>query len=182
MRFRFAPAAPDEQTVFGAERPGYSEESVASYAVNEWIDFMREHGIRRVCCLLPQAQLNFYKEDLLDSYAKSFGADNVCHVPVTDLHLVSASDLEAKILPFLRESEHRRLPVVVHCSGGSGRTGHVLAAWLSRERHLLPEDALATVRNTPRDPYEAVKQGNATERELIRLVSGGQEVLNRSGT
>ena len=175
MRFRFAPAAPDEQTVFGAERPGYSDESVPPYAVNEWIDFMREHGIRRVCCLLSQAQLAFYKEDLLGSYAKSCGTDNVCHVPVTDLHLVSASDLETKILPFLRDSDHRELPVVVHCSGGSGRTGHVLAAWLARERHLSAEDALATVLNTPRDPYEAVKQGHATERELIRLVSGDQK-------
>ena len=175
MRFRFAPAAPDEQTVFGAERPGYSAESVAPNAVEEWIDFMRDHGIRRVCCLLPQAQLTFYKDDLLDSYAKSFGTDNICHVPVTDFHLVSASDLETKILPFLRDSDHRGLPVVVHCSGGSGRTGHILAAWLARERHLSAEDALATVRNTSRDPYEAVKQAHATERELIRLVSGGQE-------
>ena len=175
MRFKFAPAAPDEQIVFGAERPGYSAESVAPPAIKEWIHFMQAHGIRRVCCLLPPTQLAFYNDDLIDAYSKSFGTDNVCHVPVTDLHLVSGRDLETKILPFLRDSDQRRLPVVVHCSGGSGRTGHVLAAWLARERHLSAEDALAAVRNTTRDPCEAVKQGNATERELIRLVSGGQE-------
>ena len=176
MRFKFAPAGPDEQTVFGAERPGYSAESVAPHAVEEWIDFMRAHGIRRVCCLLPPTQLAFYTDDLIDSYTKAFGTDNICHVPVTDLHLASGNDLETIVLPFLRDSDQRGLPVVVHCSGGSGRTGHVLAAWLARERHLSAEDALTTVRNTTRDPYEAVKQGNSTERELITLVSGDQEL------
>jgi protein-tyrosine phosphatase len=121
-----------------------------------------------------QSQLAFYEKDLIDSYFKAFGAENVCHVEVPDLHLVNASDLETTILPFLHESEERGLPVVVHCSGGSGRTGHVLAAWLARGRHLPAEQALDAVRATTRDPLEAVKQGNATDRDLILLVSGGQ--------
>src|SRR4030067_3254000 len=110
MRFKSTPAGPDEQTVFGAERPGYSAESVAPHAVEEWIDFMRAHGIRRVCCLLPLTQLAFYNDDLMDSYTKSFGTDNVCHVPVTDLHLVSVIHLETLLIPYLRDPDHRRPP------------------------------------------------------------------------
>lgn len=38
--------------------------------------------------------------------------------------------LTGKILPFLLEADKQSEKVVVHCSGGVGRTGLVLAAWL----------------------------------------------------
>jgi protein-tyrosine phosphatase len=62
--------------------------------------------------------------------------------------------------------------VVVHCSGGSGRTGHVLAAWLVRYRGLEAGTALSEVRSTGRNPQEAVDAGLATLAELNRLLGG----------
>jgi len=172
MKFKFASAAPSEPTIFGAQRPGYDYHSVGQDMIVEWTDFMQTHGIRRVCCLLPKEQLAFYSTDLLASYRKSFGSQNLCHVEVQDLHLIDLADLENTILPFLRESDSSREPVVVHCSGGSGRTGHVLAAWLVRDRLIPLAQAIALLRETQRDPYEAVITGNATEEQLITLITG----------
>ena len=174
MRFRFASAAPLEPTVFGAQRPGYDYHSVGQDMIVEWTDFMQTNGIRRVCCLLPKEQLSFYNTDLLASYGRSFGNQNVCHVEVEDLHLIDLAHLEQTILPFLRDSDRSRLPVVVHCSGGSGRTGHVLAAWLVRERLIPFPEAIALLLDTKREPYEAVISGNATDQQLISLITGSR--------
>lgn len=169
-QFRFGPAQPGEPTVFGAARPGYSSKSVEQRDVDEWILFMRNKGIQRICCLLPRAQLAFYRNDLLASYRDAFGPTNVCHVEIEDYHLCSPDDLEKRILPFLIESDSAKTPVVVHCSGGSGRTGHVLAAWLVRQRGLTVDKALEVVRHTGRNPREAVDSGNAREQQLRELL------------
>ncbi len=134
------------------------------------IAYMQRKGIRRVCCLLPGRQLKYYSDDLLGAYREAFGAENVCSTEVEDYHLCERSKLESIVLPFLVESDRLAARVVVHCSGGSGRTGHVLAAWLTRNRGLSVDAALSAVKATGRDPCEAVKCGNATEAQLHNLI------------
>jgi protein-tyrosine phosphatase len=75
-----------------------------------------------------------------------------------------------RVLAFLREGVEQGEKTVVHCAGGSGRSGHVLAAWLVHSRGLEPHEALATVRRTGRNPYEAVEQGSADEAALVALL------------
>jgi len=169
MENGFAPAYPSDTIVFGARRPGYDSRTVNRDQVAEWIGFMKNQGVTRVCCLLSQSQLAYYPDGLLSTYQAAFGEANVCHVEVEDYHLIDKTDLEDKVLPFLRDSDSRRLPVVVHCSGGSGRTGHVLAAWLAKGRGLPADEALAVV-SIHRNPREAIQYGNATERELLDLL------------
>jgi protein-tyrosine phosphatase len=172
-RFGFSPARKDEPVVYGAERPGYDSRSVDKPAVREWIAFVRGKGIERVCCLLPSSQLAYYRVDLLAEYRAAFGDGNVLHAPIEDFHLCERALLERKILPFLADSDCRAAPVVVHCSGGIGRTGHVLAAWLVRNRGLDVDTAMLEVRSTGRKPKEAVDSGRATLAELRTLLSGG---------
>lgn len=171
-RFKFAPARIGEGIVFGAERPGYASESVDLAVVRDWIVFMQENGIRRVCCLLPYEQLAYYRCDLLGMYREAVGPANVCSAAVTDMHLCGGATLNATILPFLAECDRTGAPVVVHCSGGSGRTGHVLAAWLVRHRGLSVGEALSAVIATGRNPREAVELGNATEAQFRQLLGG----------
>lgn len=147
--YKFAAASEDESIVFGAARPGYRDAEVAG-----WIEFMQGHKIEQVCCLLERTQLMRYS-DLLLTYRNIFGDDRVFHAPVADFELVDRDILLDRILPFLASANSRGERVVVHCSGGIGRTGQVLAAWSVSGRGMCNQQAIAAVKKTGRNPYEA---------------------------
>jgi protein-tyrosine phosphatase len=148
--YKFSAASENELIVFGSARPGYSNEKV-----NEWIEFMQSQEIKRVCCLLPESQLDRYA-NLLDVYRQTFGIDQVCWAPIEDFHFAEPDLLIHQILPFLATANQKNEKVVVHCSGGVGRTGHVLAAWLVAGRGLSNTAAIAVVKRTGKNPYEAI--------------------------
>jgi protein-tyrosine phosphatase len=156
--YKFAAAETDESftkcglhpIVFGSARPGYADGQV-----REWVEFMIDRDIRRVCCLLTKKQLDRYG-DLLGSYRQAFGSERVCWAPIEDFSLATPEMLIDRILPFLAIADQQHEKVVVHCSGGVGRTGHVLAAWLVAGRGFDYKSAIATVRQTGRNPYEAI--------------------------
>jgi protein-tyrosine phosphatase len=148
--YKFAAASEDEAIVFGSSRPGYTD-----VQVSKWIEFMQDRGIQRVCCLLTQKQLNHYS-DLLGNYRQVFGIDRVCWAPIEDFSLATPEILVNCILPFLATADRQNERVVVHCSGGIGRTGHTLAAWLVTGRGFTSKSAISAVKKTGRNPYEAV--------------------------
>ncbi len=147
---KFAPASEHELIVFGAAKPGYGDAEIA-----EWIEFMQGRNIKQVCCLLPESQLIRYS-DLLGTYRNIFGGDRVCWAPIADFELVDRDILLDRILPFLASANNKDERAVVHCSGGIGRTGQVLAAWLVSGRGLSNQQAILAVKKTGRNPYEAV--------------------------
>jgi protein-tyrosine phosphatase len=148
--YKFSAASENELIVFGSARPGYSNEKV-----NEWIEFMHSQEIERVCCLLPESQLARYS-NLLEVYRQTFGIDQVCWAPIEDFYFADPDLLIHQILPFLATANQKNEKVVVHCSGGVGRTGHVLAAWLMAGRGLSNQAAIAAVKQTGKNPYEAI--------------------------
>lgn len=169
-KFRLGPASQNEPIVFGAQGPAYS-----LLRMSEWIAYMRAQGIKRVCCLLHQEQLKSYKEDLLEMYNREFGVENICWAPIPDYHLCDVGLLKERILPFLKDADAKSEPVVVHCQGGRGRAGHVLAAWLVFGRGFPAEDAVAAVKEMGRNPHEAADWGNATPDDLYLLLEACQE-------
>ena len=148
--YKFAAASANESIVFGAARPGYAEEGV-----RQWIEFTIDRDIQRVCCLLTKQQLDRY-DNLLGNYRQAFGKEHVCWAPIEDFSLATPELLVDRILPFLAVADQQQEKVVVHCSGGIGRTGQILAAWLVAGRGLTFESAISAIRQTGRNPYEAV--------------------------
>jgi protein-tyrosine phosphatase len=164
--FHFGPARRGELTAYGARTPDASLPSIF-----EWADFMRAQRVARVCCLLDTGQLAGFPVNLEAEYKRLFGATCVLMEPIADHHLCSRQTLRRNILPFLRTADRGSERVVIHCWGGNGRTGHVLAAWLVAARGLSPVDAITAVEATGRLPQEAVLAGNATFDELIELLA-----------
>jgi protein-tyrosine phosphatase len=148
-RYKFAAASETEAIVFGAARPSYNDNKVV-----QWIEFMHNRNIQRICCLLSLTQLNHYS-NLLEVYRQHFETSQVYWAPIEDFQLVDYETLTQKILPFLSMANQQNEKVVVHCSGGVGRTGQVLAAWLVYERGFSPQEAIAAVKRTDRNPHEA---------------------------
>lgn len=148
--YKFAAASENESIVFGSARPGYTNEQL-----NKWIEFMQGRGIKRVCCLLPKTQLSRYG-NLLGVYRQTFGLDRICWAPIEDFHFAKPELLFEKILPFLVLADRQSEKVLVHCSGGVGRTGHVLAAWLVAGRGLSSKSAIVAVKQAGKNPYEAI--------------------------
>ena len=169
-RFRFGAASSDEKYVFGAERPAHAlRNAIPDAEVDAWAGFMQEQGISRVCCLLNE-QLAYYESDLLARYRQLFGEHAVCTAPITDFKLADEHLLTATILPFLADAVRSEEPVVVHCSGGIGRTGHVLAAWLVYGRGMTNEQAIQAVIDMGRNPYEAAGSGPGGKAKLNKLL------------
>jgi protein-tyrosine phosphatase len=169
-QFKFGAAADEETYVFGAQRPGYNSATPISDAeVISWIEFMQQKGVKRVCCLLED-QLSLYASDLVEIYRHSFGEEAVCKAPIKDFCLADDELLTDTILPFLAESFQMGEPVVVHCSGGLGRTGHVLAAWLVYGRSMTNDGAIDAVIKQGRNPYEAEGRSHAGKAKLDSLL------------
>jgi hypothetical protein len=166
---RFAPAAADEEYVYGSCSPGWHSAASHGESIDDWIGFMRAEGIERVVCLLPGRQLAENGANL-DCYGDAFGHPNVLHAPVPDRHLVPEALLTEEILPFIAEARNDEAPVVVHCLAGIGRTGQVLAAWLVYNRDCGPREAVETVQANGRDPTDAVRAGHADIEELHALL------------
>ena len=76
--FRFNSASSSEEIVYGSERPGYPQKSVGKGLIRDWVLFVKERRIRRVCCLLTKDQLDDYDEDLLEIYRQEFGDNKLC--------------------------------------------------------------------------------------------------------
>jgi protein-tyrosine phosphatase len=170
--YKFASASTTELIVYGASRPGYQPRQI-----KDWLEFMHQQGIQQVCCLLAAPQLDRYP-DLLHIYQQHFGSERVCWSPIEDFSLVDHSVLHQQILPFLATADQQQEKVVVHCSGGSGRTGHILAAWLIAKYGMSNQQAIATVQRTGRQPQEAIRAAIFKGRNPWQVMAELNTLLN----
>ena len=165
--YRFAAASENEIIVYGSAKPGYSNEEVL-----QWVEFIQNQDIKRVCCLLAPTQLNNYA-NLIDLYKLEFGTNQICWTPIEDYTLIDSQTLTQKILPFLKQAKNKSEKVVVHCFAGIGRTGQVLAAWLVYARGFSNQEAISTVMRNGRNPCEfivtAAKKGQNPSEAMSQL-------------
>ena len=128
---------------------------------------MEKQRIHRVVCLLEQPASR------IDAYEAAFGPGKVLHQPVRDFTLPSAQQLAA-IIGFLCDADAAGERVVVHCGGGIGRTGVVLARWLVAARGLPLNAAVKAVRESGayREPYESEGRDGVTREMIDALIAG----------
>lgn len=125
--------------------------------MNEWIEFMLEHGIRRVVCVLAGEKLAKY-DDLLGAYRQRFSS--VTHAPIDNYGLPTDEVLEIALSAFA-DAESAGERIVVHCAAGMGRTGLLSSAWLCRRYGIGIDEAITEVCQSAwrvganRDPLEA---------------------------
>lgn len=171
--YRFAAASKQEVSVFGSARPGFSDKNV-----RDWLEYMQSQKIERVCCLLPKEQLAPYS-NLLGTYEQEFGYQKVYWTPIEDFTLPNIEALTGNILPFLVEADKLSQRVVVHCNGGIGRTGRVLAAWLVHSRGFSNQTAIAEVKQTGRNPYEAAIAAVFRAKNPLKTIANIDLLLNQ---
>lgn len=162
---RFSAAAPEERYVYGSCSPGWHSAGSHEEALTQWISFMEDVEVERVCCLLP-GQKSDLEAANLGRYREAFGTDSVLHAPMPSNRLPDETVLREEILPFLAECVRTEERVVVHGLSGVGRTGQVLTAWLVWYREYDPETAVETVQKQGRDPMELVDIGAITEEDV----------------
>lgn len=167
--YRFAPAAPRDEHVFGASAPGWHSACGHRVALDRWVAFMQDQRIDRVCCLLSLSRADA-RESHTDRYREAFGDGNVRHVPLADRRLADPEPLRRDVLPFLADTARADERVVVHGLSGLGRTGQVLAAWLVARGGSDPDGAVDTVTAMGRDPVGGLGGPEATREALVGLL------------
>ncbi len=173
--YKFTAACKDEAIIFGASRPGYSEAQLKA-----WTQFMKSQGMQRVCCLLAAEELSRYP-NLLDFYQQEFGSEHVCWAAIADFEICDLTTFQHKILPFLLVSAQYQQKTVVHCAGGIGRTGQILAAWLIAGRGVPRQAAIRAVRQMGRNPYEAVIVAPLRGKNPLSMLAALNNLLDAPG-
>jgi len=129
--------ATERRMNFGGELHGYDDE----------LPLLHTAGIRALVCLLnlPGDAPVF----------ESAGFRFIC-APVDNGLAPSCEQVKA-IAEFIDTCRSHRLPVAVHCEGGLGRTGTVIAAYLIC-KGLTARDAIRLVRSKEPSAIETVPQ------------------------
>ncbi len=104
---------------------------------------LRQQGVRWVLCLVPPAELERYGvPDLLQRLREAGMVTE--HVPTVDQHACSVEEMRTA-LRFVRRGLEAGDGVLVHCVGGLGRSGMVVASYL-RGLGMSADEAIAAVR------------------------------------
>jgi protein-tyrosine phosphatase len=126
------------------------------------LETLQRQGVQQVVCLLEDHEFaQWGVADLLAAYHNA--GFSVRRDPIRD-HSVGSIDAMRETVSWLSETLDGGGSVLVHCVGGLGRSGIVVACYLVAAG-LSAEDAIAEVRRT-RSPF-AIE--TAEQEEFVRL-------------
>jgi len=160
--YNFSKASERDSIVHGCESPGNPQEGDISSAetVARWMNFMSGRGIKRVVCIMNDAELKRFEVDLLDEYAKQMTS-----VVKVDMGSPGAADKLAEAYEAAAQADEK---VVTHCVGGMHRTGMALSSWVAKKYNLSPDEAVKEMLQTSLD---SGCNRAATEKKLEKFLS-----------
>ncbi|KAF5834676.1 hypothetical protein DUNSADRAFT_8558 [Dunaliella salina] len=146
LHYNFGVASDLDQVVHGAARPGANAEDgqPTDAQLDDWVNYMKSKGISRVVGLLSGKEISTYKEPPVESLKKR--GMKAMNLDLDTMEKLEASNAAVQEFEDAAKSGEK---VVVHCWGGSGRTGSILAAWLCRKYGLSPEEACNATCSVP---------------------------------
>ena len=103
----------------------------------EEIKWIRNKGIHAILSLI--------EKPLPEVWFKDAGWKYLC-IQIRD-HTTPTVDQLDTAITFIEEMRHHRIPVLVHCAAGIGRTGTVLAAYFIKIKGHSAKNAIDVVRH-----------------------------------
>jgi len=149
--FNFGPATLSEnELVHGCERPGCGKVfdapgAIAPSEVGVWADFMKGKGIKRVLSLLNEKEYTYYAGDGYKGELVNANGFDPEKVTLVDVYKPGAAQ---ESLAALQAAKNANEKLVLHCSGGKGRTGLILAQYLCSLEGYGPEQASKVIMET----------------------------------
>ncbi len=108
------------------------------------LSVLRRENVTRVICLLGDDELTHYGvAQLMEEYAAlGIAADQL---PIVDQKVCSVEEMQ-RLSQLMEDEISTGGKVLVHCAGGLGRSGMVVACFLKQVLAMSPEDAIEMVR------------------------------------
>eukprot|EP00873_Tetraselmis_striata_P027461 jgi/Tetstr1/447725/TSEL_000302.t1 len=161
-------AAACDSVAHGSERPGMKSEwdapaAIPDSAVDEWVAHMKANGISRAMSLLSQRA-----DILLPLHARPIrqGLQRQYSRQWTSWKAADAAGEK----------------VVLHCAGGQGRTGLILASWLVKKYGMSPDQAVAEMMICAKDNNVSRADISAKLPGLLRRDPSRQKAQTKSAT
>jgi atypical dual specificity phosphatase len=131
---------------------GHLAGSAYPEACLEWL--YHHKGIQAIVSLEPLSPQGTEK-------ARQLGMDVVV-IPIRD-YTAGTKNQRNQALQAIAAFLHSQKPTLVHCQGGLGRTGMILALYLVTQKHLPPHEAIKQIRKLRKGSIEA----NTGQEEVI---------------
>jgi len=145
------------------------------------LNYLNNIGITLLISLSPETPPHHSLKQLKNIRHEKFACEDFEGIPVSVLQKI-VSSIENEIL--------RNGKVTVHCRGGNGRTGTVLAAFSMKTQGITAQEAIKEIRKTRRWSVETREQENClkdyenylkTSMETHDHVTSDQKISNSFG-